>query len=145
MAYDNYLRTSTNDQGDETGTPGAVPSGGADVGPLLMVRKAFTVGVGNAADDVTVCTTRQKYRIVKWELITTTQVASKYFKIYPAPAASGTQILDTLTTAGNTTPAHYTGALAAATATLAAGTTIYLRREDNVQAGEIHVWFQPEQ
>lgn len=127
----------------------ALPDGSVDLGalatvsaagegPLIVIRKAFTAAGPGAADDVTVYASAVPYamRFVDVWCDVATAISAKTAQLRTATAGGGSALSDAFDCA--TTGVKRNTAVTASS-TVAAGSSIYLRRSDNGLAGEVFI------
>lgn len=119
----------------------AEPIGSANngyVGAPVLVRKAFTALTTGTADDVTVLNAIAPWaaRIVDCWAVVTTAVGASTLTLRTAAAGGGSALSSALDS--GTTGVKRNNATAA-TGTIAANGSLYLRRSDRAVAGEVYV------
>jgi hypothetical protein len=114
---------------------------GAGLSTLGVIRKAFVAGVGT--EDVAIYAANSPYtmRIVDVELIVSANIGGATVTLRSALAAGGVALSDALDAA---TTGHKRDAILTATPTLAAGSSLVIRRSANTVAGEMLIWFRKE-
>lgn len=141
--YDVYPVARQTDQGGGSAyQPGQVPSGGADFGPIIAIRKVYSAGSAGVADDITVfATLAQKVRVLSATLFASTAgSAADTVTLRDAASAGGNALFPALTCSVTGVQRN----AGTSTRTIAAGGSIYARRTEANTAGEIHVLCQVE-
>lgn len=111
--------------------------------PLWVIRKTFAAGAAGSADDVTVLAAAPfAMRVLSARVVVSTVIAAATCQLRTATAGGGSALsgLVLCTLAG---PIDELDATFTATASVAAGAPIYMRRSDRGVAGEYIVIVQP--